>query len=463
MGAVVIANPSASPEEVGKADYRRTIVRAASGKHVLAYVYSGSDMSESTGEVVMSGHRIHAVNGQVVDEVQPFGNDYKLLISDIDIGQLRSERRKRKFPNSFGADVVKVDARNGNDMAYYHVDANPFLPDEDSARRAQRLDTAINIMRWGLIGRLNSVGGKVVIGLSGGLDSALALLVACEAFDQLGLSRTDIHAVVLPGAASSSQTQSNAVKLAQALGVTCRKIPIAQTAGDKLARHGHDGVTQDIAYENAQAFQRTDELYTHAAVVGGFLLCTGDLSEMALGWSTYGADQNNGGYNTNCGIPKTMAQALVRHLASQAKYAAASGVLLAVLDTPISPELTKQTSDEISQSTEDIIGPYKLNDFFLYWWFKGQTPETICKKAVLAFGADYDAETIATWLQKFIRRFISAQYKRENVPDGPIVGTVSLSPRGRWRAPADVRFRPPSDEEAQKFVERAVNWANHHN
>jgi NAD+ synthase (glutamine-hydrolysing) len=442
QGATVIVNPSASPEQVGKATDRRNLVASASYKYYCAYVYAGSDWTESTGEVVMGGHRLHATDGKIVAECQPFENDYELLISDINIDQILSYRRKCKFPLIHGAAVVAARTMaEDNDLTYLHVDRNPFLPDENPDERTERLNTALEIMTFGLIGRLRSTPTKqVTIGVSGGLDSTLALLVACEAFDRLGLPRTDITALVLPGLASSGRTQSNAVKLAEALGVSYQEIAIAEVARDKLLRLGHDGTTQDLGYENAQALQRTDYLYTYCACHGGFLLGTGDLSEIALGWSTYGADQCNGGYNTNAGVPKTMVKALVRYLSEMEKYAAAHDLLLDILDTPISPELTKADSEEITQATEDLVGPYELNDFFLFWHFKGHTRETILALAEIAFHEEYVSGAIASWLDKFIRRFARSQYKRENIPDGPIIGTVSLSPRGCWRAPADNIF-----------------------
>jgi NAD+ synthase (glutamine-hydrolysing) len=438
-GATIIANLSASPEQVGKATDRRNLVTSASYKQYCAYIYAGCGWTESTSEVVMGGHRIHAVGGKVVAECEPFGNDHQLLISDIDTGQILSDRRKCKFPVVSGADIVKVSMSAPTKRPFYcHVDKNPFLPNEGGAERQQRLSTAINIMTHGLARRLSSTPSKkVALGVSGGLDSTLALLIACEAFDRLGLPRKDINALILPGMASSDRTQSNAVKLAEALSTTSVEVPIAEIARAKLLRHGHDGVTQDLGYENAQALQRTDELYTFCAIHGCLPLGTGDLSELALGWCTYGADQNNGGYNTNAGVPKTMVKALVEYLASTSECAGTEETLLDILATPISPELTKGDSAEITQSTEELIGPYELNDFFLYWHFKGQSKERIEQLAYLAFKDEYNYVTVSDWLDRFVTRFQQSQYKRQNLPDSPIVGTVSLSPRGCWRAPAD--------------------------
>jgi NAD+ synthase (glutamine-hydrolysing) len=438
-GALVITNPSASPEQIGKAEYRRNLVAMHSARLLGAYAYAGCHTTESTAEIVMGGHQMIAANGQLLAERKPFGTA-ELTIADVDIDHLLVDRRKQHAANLAGAVVLHTFVSREQSDLLHKIESNPFLPEESLGRRSERLEAALNIQAHGLAMRMRASNqNKVILGLSGGLDSTLALIVAHKAADILGLPTHDmIHTITMPGPASSEMTQDNAQILAKQLDVQNTVIPIGNLVATELTALGHDGVTQDITYENVQARARTNILFNYGNKNGGLVLGTGDLSEIALGWCTYNGDQQSH-YNVNASIPKTLVRHLVAHAAKQPQYADARTTLDDILGTVVSPELTTSGEGEISQSTEDIIGPYELHDFFLYHLIRwGDSPEKIRFLANQAFDQTYSAEDIDACLYIFLGRFARNQFKRENMPNGPKVGSVSLSPRGDWRMPPDL-------------------------
>jgi NAD+ synthase (glutamine-hydrolysing) len=438
MGAKIVCNPSASPEQIGKEAYRRDLAKIQSGRLMCAYIYAGCDSSESTSEVVMGGHHIIAENYALRAEIPPFGQS-DMCTADIDFSHLEYERRLTHFTHVEGGAVVKTSIKPAQKDLWLHVDPNPFAPEEGRKEREERLDRALRIQATGLAERMRSTSQRrITLGLSGGLDSALAALVACEAADLLGWARKEsLLMVTMPGLASSTQTQSNSVLLARALGCESLVVPISDISRAELAAIGHNGATQDVTYENVQARSRTSVLFNLANLRGGIVLGTGDLSEIAMGWNTYNGDQQSH-YNVNASIPKTLVRLLVGRAADMEKYGPAREVLLDILDTPISPELTA-SGDGITQATEEIIGPYELHDFFLYYTIRyGDAPEKIAFLAERAFKGRYSGEEIEMWLRLFTRRFNQSQFKRDNMPNGPKVGSVSLSPRGDWRMPSDM-------------------------
>lgn len=440
-GALLICNPSASPELVGKASYRRQLVALQSAKTVAAYAYAGCDWHESTIDVVMSGHQLIAANGRMYAERPPFARGAALTWADIDVDHLRHDRRRDSNRGTrpdyhtiaWSAPLVAVTPQP-------QVDAHPFLPQsEDAHERHERLAHIINIQAHGLAQRIHAThGAKLHLGLSGGLDSTLAFLVACRAAEILDTPvQTLLATYTMPAVASSERTQHNAVTLATLYGVTSTVIPIADLVAQQLMSLGHDGVTQDVTYENVQARLRTSILFNMANLHGGMVLGTGDLSEIALGWCTFNGDHMSH-YHVNAGVPKTLVRHLVAHVADGAP-AAIQACLHDILATPISPELTTSGDGSVSQKTEEIIGPYELHDFFLYHFVRwGDPPAKIAWLASHAFAGVYPHEVISRWLTVFVRRFVGSQFKRSVMPDGPKVGSVALSPRGDWRMPADL-------------------------
>jgi len=438
-GATIIANPSASPEQIGKAKYRRNLVTLQSGTLVTGYLYAGTDVSESTAEIVMGGHQLIAANGDLIEERQPFSSE-RLTIAEVDIEHLNYDRRRLHMANIIGAQIIKTEVKRNQVEILRAPERNPFLPIENDIDRSERLQTAIKIQAHGLAMRVRTSGlEKIILGLSGGLDSTLALLVAYEAAELLNLNPSNlIHTITMPGLASSDRTQDNAQKLAANLGLKNIYIPINDLAKQEMYAIQHDVEDQNTVFENVQARVRTNILFNYANKNNGMVLGTGDLSEIALGWCTYNADQQSH-YNVNATIPKTLVKYLVNYLAESPKYSAVKEELRNIIDTPISPELTNIKDGEISQNTEDIIGPYELHDFFLYHLIRwGDSPNKIAFLAEEAFRNIYDKETINKWFGLFIKRFTQNQFKRENMPNGPKVGGVSLSPRGDWRMPPDL-------------------------
>ena len=439
--AEIIVNPSASPELVGKSAYRKELVRMTSAMQRAAYVYAGADWSESTTDIVMSGHAIIAENGSILEERVPFTANQRLVIADIDIDHIRHDRLQdtTRAKDSAALIVVTNIVRTQTDCLR-RIPTSYFLPSyESNIERTERLERIFTIQAHGLAARLKAVGAKtIVLGLSGGLDSTLALLVACRTAAIVGIKPNDIRTITMPGPASSNRTQSNATQLAQVLGVTSLVMPINSMVTAEQNLLHHDG-TQDITYENMQARARTALLFNYANSHKGIVLGTGDLSELALGWCTFGGDHLNH-YNINGSIPKTLIRDLVLYAGSLPDLQAAKTVLADIVATPISPELTKTDKKGISQETESLIGPYVLHDFFLFHVLRyGDSPAKIAYLATKAFTGSYTKQQIESWLSLFYTRFASNQFKRSVMPDGPKVGSIALSPRGDWRMPSDMQ------------------------
>ena len=442
-GAMMIVNLSASNEVTGKSAYRRDLVIGQSGRCVCGYIYADAGEGESSTDMVFAGHNMIAENGRMLAECKPFADD-KILITEIDLGRLRTARRHLStFP-------VCADWRNaGYHRCTFDIGAptetvltrecpkHPFIPREGAEMR-DRAKTITDIQAAGLAKRLSHMSCKdAVVGLSGGLDSTLALLVTVKAFDKLGLDRKGIHALTMPCFGTTDRTHDNAAALAKELETDFSEIDIRNSVRQHFSDIGQSEDNHDITYENAQARERTQVLMDMANRVNGIVIGTGDMSELALGWATYNGDHMSM-YGVNSGVPKTLVRYLVKYFADLTDKEGLSKVLNDILDTPVSPELLPPEDGKISQKTEDIVGPYELHDFFLYHLMRtGASSEKILRMARYAFRGDYDDETIKKWLDVFMKRFFSQQFKRSCLPDGPKVGTVSLSPRGDWRMPSD--------------------------
>ncbi len=441
-GAHLIINPSASPELVGKASYRSELVRMTSAIERCAYMYSGADWTESTTDIVMGGHALICENGSILAERVPFSAEERLLIADVDVQHLVHERLQdtTRQPEPEAVTVIMTNIKRLQTNITRKYPTSYFLPANESlTQKSDRLSAIFTIQAHGLARRvLASNSQHIVLGLSGGLDSTLALLVALQAARILHKEPLNfIHTITLPGPASSAKTQQNAVALAHALSVYSKTISITQLVDTQLQALEHTG-EQDVTYENIQARTRTNILFNYANKVQGLVLGTGDLSELALGWCTFGGDHLSS-YNVNASVPKTLVRDLVSFVATLPEFAHAKKVLTAIIDTPISPELTNKKQGEISQQTEDLIGPYILHDFFLYHILRyGDEPAKILAIACLAFANEYTPETVEHWLRLFYTRFANSQFKRSVMPDGPKVGSVALSPRGDWRMPSDM-------------------------
>ena len=480
--ALIILNPSASDEVIGKAEYRRELVRGQSARLYCAYAYADAGEGESTTDLVFAGENLIAENGSLLARTDLFTCD--MAVADVDLERLSAERRRsstwvkpvfsqvKSFDAvafSFAGEGAGEDARVDEDEVEAGVEAGaatsepasqpillradetarifpraPFVP-ADAGDLAERCETIFTMQAVGLATRLAHTGTRsAVIGLSGGLDSTLALLVTVRAFDRLGLPRTGVHAVSMPGFGTTNRTKSNAQNLAEALGVDFRIIPIGEAVRQHFADIGHDPAVQDVTYENCQARERTQILMDLSNELGGFVIGTGDLSELALGWATYNADHMSM-YGVNGSVPKTLVRHLVRY-AADVFGGDIAATLLDVLDTPVSPELLPPTGDgDIAQRTEDLVGPYELHDYFLYYLLRfGFTPGRIFRQACASFAEPgdhgepvYEPVFILTWMRTFYRRFFAQQFKRSCLPDGPKVGSVTLSPRGDWRMPSD--------------------------
>ena len=434
-GATVIANLSASDESVGKDEFRRQIAMTQSARLCCAYVYADAGEGESTGDLVFSGQNMIVENGVILAESERFTTG--LLYTEVDLARLAYERRRlNTFTQDAGMKTVGFELPERPLALTRKIDPHPFVPSAESARR-KRCEDILTIQAAGLAARLRHTGCKAVLGLSGGLDSALALLVACRAYDRLNRPRADIRAVTMPCFGTTGRTLQNARRLARACGAELSEVEIGETVRAHLRDIGHDGRT-DVAYENAQARERTQVLMDMANMENGLVVGTGDLSELALGWATYNGDHMSM-YGVNCGIPKTLVRHLVGWVAAKGPDEAARPWLLDILDTPISPELLPADGNgQIAQCTEELVGPYDLHDFFLYYFVRfGFRPAKLYLMARQAFAGKYEDRTIKRWLITFLRRFFSQQFKRSALPDGPKVGSVSLSPRGDWRMPSD--------------------------
>ncbi|MDP1719280.1 MAG: NAD(+) synthase [bacterium] len=445
-GANVIVNLSASNDLVGKSEYRRDLVVQQSARGICGYLYSSCGTGESTTDVVFGGHAMIAENGSLLCESKRFSRENELIFSEIDLGHIVHDRAKmtsfsegaHEFPEKAFRLVEALNKNSKPANLTRWINPAPFVPG-DPAERDKRSEEIFSIQAAGLAKRLEQVKHQnLIIGLSGGLDSTLAVLVAVKAADLLRLPRKNIHALTMPGFATTKRTKSNAVKLAEALGAYIETIDITKGAERQLKDIGHDLVTQDLAFENAQARYRTMTLMDRANQVGGIVVGTGDLSEIALGWNTFTGDQISH-YGVNAGVPKTLVKYLVEWASEQKEFRSAQEVLRDIVATPISPELVKPIGNkEITQKTEDIIGPYELHDFFLYHLVRwGSSPSKVLFLAERAFGAKYSKTVLKKWLTLFVTRFFANQWKRSVMPDGPKVGSVVLSPRGDWRMPSD--------------------------
>ena len=435
-GATVIANLSASNETVGKAEWRRSLVQSQSGRLVCGYVYADAGYGESTTDLVFAGHNLIAENGALLAQSPLFSGG--AAVSEIDVERLSHDRQRiTSYPDS-GAEryhTVYYAMNMAETPLSREIRPTPFLPTDD-ADMAERCETILAIQTAGLKTRLDHIGAKTaVLGISGGLDSSLALLVTARAFRNLGLPFGGITAVTMPGFGTTSRTRSNAEKLCKALGVNVETIDISATTRSHFGDIGHSEDNHDVVYENAQARVRTLTLMDIANQRGGIVVGTGDLSELALGWATYNGDHMSM-YGVNASVPKTLLRHLIAYEAATRPELAP--VLRDILDTPVSPELLPPENGEISQQTESIVGPYELHDFFLYYVLRwGFAPKKVLRLALIAFQGRYDKDTILTWMKTFYRRFFSQQFKRSCLPDGPKVGSVTLSPRGDWRMPSD--------------------------
>ncbi len=442
-GATLLLNLSASPELLGKRNYRNQLVSSQSARCLAAYAYASAGPNESSTDLVFSGHSLIAEYGQVLSETDRFCFDSQLALADIDLQRLIGERqRNSSFANARPQRSYRVINFSLTSFEVDHllrsVSRTPFVPTLE-LERSERCQEIFALQTSGLAKRLRHTGcADVVIGLSGGLDSTLALLVAIHAFDRLGLARKGIHALTMPGFGTSARTRSNAEKLAELLGCSLRVVSIDAAVRQHFADIGHDEKQQDIVYENSQARERTQILMDVANQVGGLVIGTGDLSELALGWCTYNGDHMSM-YAVNCGVPKTLVRYLVDWCAEYEFEGEISKVLADVCATPVSPELLPPDENgDIGQITEEVVGPYLLHDFYLYNLVRlHYPPQKILQLAAQAFDGEYPLEELRKWLLLFYRRFFSQQFKRSCLPDGPKVGTIALSPRGDWRMPSD--------------------------
>lgn len=443
-GANLIVNLSAGNEIIGKAEYRRMLVKATSARLVCGYVYCDAGDGESTQDLVFPGHNLIAENGTLLSESKCFKAN--TIYADIDVERLRTERRRITTfnvndpsqvidNNNYAKITFDIEQKETRlDRKFYRF---PFVPADDKERN-ERCEHILSIQSEGLKKRLLHTGAKkAVIGLSGGLDSTLALLVMAKAFDLCGLDRSGIIAVTMPCFGTTDRTYNNALTLAKTLNTTLREINIEKAVRVHFEDIGHDENDLSVTYENCQARERTQVLMDIANKEGGLVIGTGDMSELALGWATYNGDHMSM-YGVNAGVPKTLVRHLVKYYADTCKNNALSEALLDVLNTPVSPELLPPKDGDISQKTEDLVGPYELHDFFLYYMLRcGFAPSKVYRVAKQAFEGVYDEETILKWLKTFYRRFFTQQFKRSCLPDGPKVGAVALSPRGDLRMPSD--------------------------
>ncbi len=448
-GAEVIVNPAASPEIGGKKLQRVETVRAQSASCKCIYAYASAGYHESTTDLVYSGHSVIAENGTILAESQGIvASDY-LLVQDCDLGRIRADRRRNAtFRNAslrYAGGIATELSGEGklrSDGSLYPLQKLPFIP-STKAERQSYCQAVFQLQVTGLKQRLAAIGNaNAVIGISGGLDSTLALLVAVEAMRQSGRPATDVYGVTMPCFGTSDRTYNNAWELMRTLGISCKEIVIKDAVSQHFADIGHDPSVHNATYENSQARERTQILMDYASVVGGIVVGTGDLSELALGWCTYNGDHMSM-YSVNGTVPKTLMRWMIDAISETDSFAAARTVLKDVLDTPISPELLPpDATGKISQQTEDLVGPYALHDFFIYYALRyGFTPAKIYTLACRAFQDDFNAETVKKWLKSFYRRFFTQQFKRSCMPDGPRVGPVGLGPRGDWMMPSDASAR----------------------
>ena len=437
-GATVIVNCSASDETIGKASYREALISGQSARLISGYIYANAGEGESTTDLVFGGHNLIAENGTILAEAKRFSNG--IIYTEFDVQKIANERRKNTTFTETQEHVlprIPFGLEQTETILTRTFPSRPFVPRDDQ-ERAKRCEEILTIQAMGLKKRLAHTHAKsAVVGISGGLDSTLALLVTAKAFDALGLERSGITAVTMPCFGTTDRTYQNACKMSLKVGATLREVRI----GDAVMQHfkdiGHDPQDHSVTYENSQARERTQVLMDIANQTGGLVIGTGDMSELALGWATYNGDHMSM-YGVNASVPKTLVRHLVHYYADTCEDPSLKEVLYDVLDTPVSPELLPPKDGEIAQKTEDLVGPYELHDFFLYYFLRmGYEPGKIYRIAKLSFAEEYDDETIYKWLRTFCWRFFSQQFKRSCLPDGPKVGTVALSPRGDWRMPSD--------------------------
>lgn len=436
-GATVIVNPSASDELIGKKEYRRSLVSSQSSRLLAAYMYADAGYGESTQDMVFAGHNLIAENGSILAESDLFKNG--MIITEVDLKKLSNERMKQNTFKSddSGYETVYFSMPVAETRLTRKIEKRPFVP-EDEGRRKERCETILEIQSEGLKKRIEHTHSKTaVIGISGGLDSSLALLVTVRALQKLNRPMTDILAVTMPCFGTTNRTKSNAESLCEAIGTSFMTVDIKDTVTSHFKDIGHDINDLNVVYENGQARERTKVLMDLANEKGGMVIGTGDLSELALGWATYNGDHMSM-YAVNASVPKTLVRHIVKYVADTAENPEMKESLYDILATPVSPELLPALNGEISQKTEELVGPYDLHDFYLYHMVRfGFSPEKILRLATYAFGDEYDEATVKFWLKTFIRRFFSQQFKRSCLPDGPKIGTVTLSPRGDWRMPSD--------------------------
>lgn len=458
-GAEIILNLSASNELLSKREYRQQLISQQSARCQCGYVYVSAGMGESSSDLVFSGHSVIASCGTVIRESEGYLADNYLMTADIDIDRIRADRMKQ---SSFADCATQVramwkqapnilrtmeNALLPDDAAPdYRVSKHPFIP-SDKASRQLRCAQILAMQATALARRLSVTGGKVVVGISGGLDSTLALLAACKAVDMLHLPRTNILGITMPCFGTTDRTYHNALDLMTSLGVSQREIPIHNAVRQHFADIGHDESDHSVTYENCQARERTQVLMDVANKIGAIVLGTGDLSEIALGWCTYNADHMSM-YGVNSGVPKTLVRWVIQTAAENEAFSSSRECLQSILDTPISPELLPpDEKGNILQQTEDVVGPYALHDFFLYYAIRfGYPPKKVFELCCIAFQDDFSCETILKWLKNFYRRFWTQQFKRNCMPDGVKIGSIALSPRGDWRMPSDAQYKAWMDE-----------------
>lgn len=458
-GAEIILNLSASNELLSKREYRQQLISQQSARCQCGYVYVSAGMGESSSDLVFSGHSVIASCGTVIRESEGYLADNYLMTADIDIDRIRADRMKQSSFADCAAQVRTMWKQEPNILRTmenallpddatpdYHVSKHPFIP-SDKASRQLRCAQILAMQATALARRLSVTGGKVVVGISGGLDSTLALLAACKAVDMLHLPRTNILGITMPCFGTTDRTYHNALDLMTSLGVSQREIPIHNAVRQHFADIGHDESDHSVTYENCQARERTQVLMDVANKIGAIVLGTGDLSEIALGWCTYNADHMSM-YGVNSGVPKTLVRWVIQTAAENEAFSSSRECLQSILDTPISPELLPpDEKGNILQQTEDVVGPYALHDFFLYYAIRfGYPPKKVFDLCCIAFQDDFSGETILKWLKNFYRRFWTQQFKRNCMPDGVKIGSIALSPRGDWRMPSDAQYKAWMDE-----------------
>lgn len=458
-GAEIILNLSASNELLSKREYRQQLISQQSARCQCGYVYVSAGMGESSSDLVFSGHSVIASCGTVIRESEGYLADNYLMTADIDIDRIRADRMKQSSFADCAAQVRAMWKQEPNILQTmenallpddavpdYRVSKHPFIP-SDKASRQLRCAQILAMQATALARRLSVTGGKVVVGISGGLDSTLALLAACKAVDMLHLPRTNILGITMPCFGTTDRTYHNALDLMTSLGVSQREIPIHNAVRQHFADIGHDESDHSVTYENCQARERTQVLMDVANKIGAIVLGTGDLSEIALGWCTYNADHMSM-YGVNSGVPKTLVRWVIQTAAENEAFSSSRECLQSILDTPISPELLPpDEKGNILQQTEDVVGPYALHDFFLYYAIRfGYPPKKVFDLCCIAFKDDFSCETILKWLKNFYRRFWTQQFKRNCMPDGVKIGSIALSPRGDWRMPSDAQYKAWMDE-----------------